>query len=83
MPSLDPQMLERLVCPETRQALKTAPADLVVRFNQESTAGSLKTRAGNMVHGVIEAALLRADGKCAFLVVDGVPNLLTDERIDL
>jgi len=26
---------------------------------------------------------VRADGKGAYLVVDGVPHLLSDERIDL
>lgn len=83
MLSLDPQMLGRVVCPETHQPLKSAPADLVARFRQAAATGSLKTRGGNMVHGAIDDALIRDDGKCAFLVVDGVPNLLTDERVDL
>lgn len=83
MTNLDPQMLARLVCPETHRPVAFAPAELVGRLNQASTAGSLKNHGGHMVHGAIDGALVRDDGKCAYLVVDGVPNMLIDERIDL
>ncbi len=81
--SLDARLLSALVCPETQQSVALASAELVAQLNAKSHAGSLKTHAGNMVHGDVEHALLRADGKCAYLVVDGVPNMLVDERIDL
>lgn len=80
---LDPKMLARVVCPETHQPVALASDELVARLNLASTEGSLKNHAGHMVNGAIEQALVRQDGKCAYLVMDGVPSLLVDERIDL
>ncbi len=83
MSALDSKMLARVVCPETHQPVVLASAELVARLNKASTDGSLKTHAGQLVNGVIEQALVRQDGKCAYLVMDGVPSMLIDERIDL
>lgn len=80
---LDSHMLARLVCPETHQALTLSSPELVAKLNQASTAGSLKTHTGQMIHGAIEHVLVRDDGKCAYVVIDGVPNLLAEDRIDL
>lgn len=82
-PSLDPKMLATLVCPETQQPVTLGSAELVAQMNQASNAGSLKNQAGHMIHGVVEHVLVRRDGKSAYLVIDGVPNLLAEERIDL
>lgn len=83
MTALDSKMLARIVCPETHQPVTLATAEVVARLNQASTEGSLKNHAGHMVNGLIEHALVRQDGKCAYLVMDGVPSMLVDERIDL
>lgn len=83
MGSVDARMLARLVCPDTRQPMTLATDELVARLNQASAAGSLKNHAGHMIHEAIDQVLVRADGKGAYLVIDGVPNLLSDERIDL
>ena len=80
---LDARMLATLVCPDTHQPITLATDDLLARLNQASVAGSLKNHAGHMIHDSIDAVLVRADGKGAYLVVDGVPHLLSDERIDL
>jgi uncharacterized protein YbaR (Trm112 family) len=31
----------------------------------------------------VEEALVREDGKCLYVIEDGIPNMLIDERIDL
>lgn len=83
MRTLDPKMLAQLVCPETRQPLTVANDDLLAELTTARTAGSLKNHAGHMVNELFEQVLVRTDGKAAYLVVDGVPSLLSDERIDL
>jgi len=80
---LDEKMLARLVCPETHQPLTLAGDDLVAQLNRARTDGSLKTHGGQMIHDPIEQVLVRVDGKGAYVVTDGVPNLLADERVDL
>ena len=64
---IDPELLEILVCPETHQPVK--PAD--------------KNHQGEAISKPIEEGLVREDGKCLYLVDDGIPNMLIDERVDL
>ena len=81
--TLDSSMLTRLVCPETRQPVRLAGAELVASLNLAAAEGRLKTHGGQMVHGAIEQVLVREDGRCAYMVLEGVPCMLIDERIDL
>ncbi|MFQ5845299.1 MAG: hypothetical protein ACE5JG_09970, partial [Planctomycetota bacterium] len=60
-----------------------ADEGLLERLNERVRAGSLKNRKGDRITKPIEAALVRDDGKCVYLVEDEIPNMLIDERIDL
>ena len=77
------ELLSILVCPETHQKVTLADSDLLGRLNSGIQAGALKTRHGESVAGPIDEALVREDGKCVYLVDDGIPNMLIDERVDL
>ena len=81
--AIDAELLEVLVCPETHQPVKLADEALVQDINGRAKAGTLKNRSGNAVSGPIEAALVREDGKCAYLIEGDIPNMLIDERIEL
>ena len=81
--AIDPELLAVLVCPETHQPVKPADEDQLGELNSRAAAGTLKNRSGNAVSGPIEAALVREDGKCAYLVEGDIPNMLIDERVDL
>jgi len=80
---VDPELLEILVCPETKQALRAADPGLVARINAAIAAGSLRSRAGEPVHEPVEEALVREDGRYAYAVRDSIPIMLIDEAIPL
>jgi uncharacterized protein YbaR (Trm112 family) len=80
---IDPELLEILVCPETHQPVKPADVDLLKGLNGRIEAGGLKNHQGDLVSKPIEEGLVREDGQCLYVVEDGIPNMLIDERIDL
>ena len=76
-------LIEILVCPETRQPVALAPDDLLSKLNGEIQAGSLRNRGGDPVEAEITEALLREDGKILYVVDDGIPVMLIEESIEL
>jgi len=79
MSSVSPELLEILVCPETNQAVRPAPADVIERLNGEIGAGRLRNRGGDKVNDSIAEALLREDGRVLYVVDDGIPVMLPDQ----
>ena len=80
---VDAQLLEILCCPETRQELTLAPADMVEELNRRIGAGSLKNRGGEAVKEKIEAGLLREDKKFLYPIREDIPIMLIDEGIPM
>lgn len=80
---IDPELLEILVCPETHQPVRPADAATLERLNERIKAGAVKNRQGDPVKEPVREGLLRQDGKCLYVIDDGIPNMLIDERIDL
>lgn len=80
---MDPQLLNILVCPETRMPLRAADDALIARLNREATAGRLRSRSGRQVEGPIDGGLIRQDGAILFPIRDGIPVMLIDEAIPL
>jgi uncharacterized protein YbaR (Trm112 family) len=77
------ELLEILVCPETRQPVSEADSDLIARLNGEIEAGNLRNRGGEAVSQAIQEGLLREDGKILYPVEDGIPVMLIEESIEL
>jgi uncharacterized protein YbaR (Trm112 family) len=80
---LDPELLEILVCPETREPVHLADAALLDRINQAVTMGRLQTKSGETLKDPIEAGLVREDGRVLYPVRDDIPVMLIDESIPL
>ena len=80
---VSPELLEILVCPETRQPVALAGADLLARLNEKIAAGSLRNRGGTKVEKPIDEGLVREDGKILYPVDDGIPVMLIEESIEL
>jgi len=80
---VNPELLEILVCPETKQTLKPADADILNRVNQAVREGSLLNQGGDRVKDGIEEGLVREDGKVLYPVKDDIPVMLLDEAIRL
>ena len=77
------ELLEILACPETHTPLAMADAATLAALNERIGAGGVCTHSGAAVSNPVEEALLRADGKCVYVIEDGIPNLLIDDRINL
>ena len=77
------ELLEILVCPETKQPVSQAPADLIERLNTEIQGGTLRNRGGEPVSGPLSDGLLREDGRILYAVEDGIPVMLIEESIEL
>ena len=77
------ELLEILVCPETKQPVTPAGVELIAQINQQIEAGSLRNRGGGTVSKAVEEGLLREDGKILYVVDDGIPVMLIEESIEL
>ena len=79
--SIDRDLLEMLACPDTRQRLAEAGADVLDRVNARVRAKTAKNVGGKLVEVELEAGLVRHDGKIVYPIRDGIPVLLVDEGI--
>ena len=80
---IDRELLDILVCPETKQPVRMADDALVTRLNASITAGGVSNRAGEPVVEVVAGGLVREDGKLLYPVRDDIPIMLIDEAIYL
>lgn len=81
--SVDDDLLEILVCPETRQPLARASAEQIARLNEGVRAGTLRNRGGEAVKSELREGLVREDGRVLYPVDDGIPVMLVEESIEL
>ena len=77
------ELLEILVCPETKQPVALATAECLEKLNQKVRSGALRNRSGEKVEKELTEALVREDGKVLYPVDDGIPVMLIDESIEL
>jgi uncharacterized protein YbaR (Trm112 family) len=80
---VNPELLEILVCPETKQPVREAGPDVIARLNQEIAAGRLRNRGGEVVAKPLTEGLVREDGKVLYPVDDGIPVMLIEESLGL
>ena len=81
--SVSPELLEILVCPETKQPVKAATQEQLAPVNERIKSGELRNRGGEPVTKIVEAALIREDGCVLYIVDDGIPVMLIEESIEL
>jgi uncharacterized protein YbaR (Trm112 family) len=79
--TVDPQLVEILVCPETRRPVRLASAEELARVNAGVRSGTLRNRGGAKVERELDEALIREDGRVVFPVDDGIPSMLIEESI--
>lgn len=80
---MDPELLDILVCPETKQAVRPADAGLLARVNAAIEAGTVRTRSGATVTEPLTGGLVREDGAVLYPVRDDIPVMLVDEALPL
>lgn len=80
---VDPELLEILVCPENKTPVKLVDDACLAKINALAESGALKNRGGETVKEKADGALLREDGKFAYLIRDDIPIMLIDEAIPM
>jgi uncharacterized protein len=80
---VDQALLDILVCPETKQPLSVADAELLARLNASIQAGSVTNRGGDVISAPLDEGLVREDGTVLYPVRDDIPIMLIDESIPL
>lgn len=76
-------VLRILVCPQSKQQLKTLNKKATEEVENLFDKGLLKTVGDSKVVDKPLAMLVREDRKVAYQVKDGIPVLLVEEGIDL
>ena len=77
------ELLEILVCPESRQPVRLADAGELDRLNAAISSGSVTNRAGQSISELVQEGLVRQDGRYLYPVRDDIPIMLIDEAIPL
>jgi uncharacterized protein YbaR (Trm112 family) len=81
--SVNQELLDILVCPETKQPVALASDDVLAKVNTEIEASRLRNRGGDAVATPISEGLVREDGRILYIVDEGIPVMLVEESIEL
>jgi uncharacterized protein YbaR (Trm112 family) len=74
-------LIKILVCPETHQPVKPAPAAVLAALKERVRRGTLKDKGGEPVERELEEGLVREDGRIVYPVIDGIPRMLVERGI--
>ena len=84
LPMIDKELLDIIVCPETKQDLVLAEPGLIEKINLLIEKGELRNRSKQTVTEMIDGGLIRKeDRKYLYPIRDDIPILLIDESISL
>jgi uncharacterized protein YbaR (Trm112 family) len=81
--SVSPELVEILICPESKQPVALATAEQLAALNAKIREGSLRNRGGGKVEQELREGLVREDARVLYPVNDGIPVMLIDEAIEL
>ena len=80
---LDAELIELLVCPESKQPLRPVDPEELTRLNEAIADDRVRNRGGSLLSAPLRAALVREDGRLLYPVREDIPIMLLDESIEL
>ncbi len=80
---IDKQLLDILVCPETKEPVSLADDDVVTKINEKIQSGELTDRGGEQVTESISGGLIRNDRQYLYMIREDIPIMLIDKAIPL
>ena len=80
---VDQDLLDILVCPENKTAVKLVDDEVLAKVNDAIQAKTLKNRAGEAIEDAVDGGLLREDGAYLYAIRDDIPIMLIDESIPM
>ena len=79
--SVDPKLLEILVCPITKVSVRMLGKQKLAALNRAVAEGGVRHMDGAVVDTPLEEALVTSDGRTVYRVDDGIPVMLEDFAI--
>ena len=83
MKRVDPELVEILVCPDTKLNVDLVPAETIEVINQAIKENRVLNIEGQPVKDPLQDGLLREDGKIIYPVRDSIPVMLIGEGIPM
>lgn len=78
---IDEALLSIIVCPDTKDELRLASETVTSHINQLIQEAKLDFVSGTKVNKRVDQLLVRIDGKVAYGVYEGIPNLILEDGI--
>ena len=83
MKRVDPELVEILVCPDTKLNVELVPAETVEKINLAIKESIVLNVDGQSVKEPLQDGLLREDDKIIYPVRDSIPVMLIGEGIPM
>ena len=83
MKRVDPELVEILVCPDTKLNVDLVPAETVEKINLAIKGKQVHNLDGQSIKDPLQDGLLREDDKIIYPVRDSIPVMLIGEGIPM
>ena len=83
MERVDPELVEILVCPNTKENVELASVEIVEKINQAISAKRIRNVDDQPVTEALQDGLIRDDGKIIYPIRDCIPVMLIGEGIPM
>jgi uncharacterized protein YbaR (Trm112 family) len=80
---VDPELVEILVCPKTRENVALAYVEIVEKIKQAISAKRIRNVDDQPVTEALQDGLIRDDGKIIYPIRDCIPVMLIGEGIPM